>query len=278
MRVWFNHWFSTAYHLIRMMRDGFGEPLTFVGSGSNAAAVYRQACDEWYPEQELPGPAYVDFCLNFCREHRINVFVPRRGLVAIANSADRFREMGVRLLLEENGPMVSMLDDKVAAYRFFADRIPEIIPRYRLVHDLQEFDAACHELRGDGIRLCYKLAIDEGARSFRVLDDTIEGIQALYAKPGTKVTYRAARGILSQYDFSIPLIVMQYLTGADVSADCMETASGRIIIPRFKVGRFSEVKPDPGVTRYCRQIMDILPFEMPANIQFKMNDGKPYLL
>ena len=56
MRVWFNHWFSTAYHLIQLMRKGYGEPLTVVGSSSNAKAVYRQACDEWYPEQELPEP------------------------------------------------------------------------------------------------------------------------------------------------------------------------------------------------------------------------------
>lgn len=278
MRVWFNHWFSTAYHLIQLMREGYGEPITVVGSGSNSAAVYRQACDEWYPEQELPGEAYVDFCLDFCRTHQIDVFVPRRGLVAIAGSADRFRQLGVRLLLEENGPMVSMLDDKVEAYRFFEDRLPEIIPRYRLVHDMAEFDRACEALREDGIRLCYKLAVDEGARSFRVLDDSIEGLQALYAKPGTKVTYRAAREILSRYDFRVPLMVMQYLTDADVSADCMETASGRIIIPRFKVGRFSEVKPDPQVIRLCHQIMDILRFEMPANIQFKMHGGKPYLL
>lgn len=99
MRIWFNHWFSTAYHLIRLMREGYGEPLTVVGSGSNSKAVYRQACDEWYSEQELPDPEYVEFCLSFCVEHKIDVFVPRRGLVAIANNHERFEQIGVRLLL-----------------------------------------------------------------------------------------------------------------------------------------------------------------------------------
>ena len=278
MRVWFNHWFSTAYHLIKLMQEGYGESLTIVGSGSNSKAVYRQACDEWYAEQELPDDEYVAFCLAFCQEHHIDVFVPRRGLVAISNNAAQFEQIGVKLLLEKDGAMVSMLDDKVQTYQFFADIIPAIIPAYRLVHHLSEFDQACQELQSDGVRLCYKLAVDEGAKSFRVLDDSIEGLQALYAKPGTKVTYRAAREILSGYDFRIPIIVMQYLPGADVSVDCMETNSGRIIIPRFKVGRFSEVKPDPEVTRFSNEIMDILHFDMPANIQFKMNNGKPYLL
>ena len=52
MRIWFNHWFSTAYHLIRMMREGTPEAV-FVGSNENVRAIYRQACDEWYAEPAL---------------------------------------------------------------------------------------------------------------------------------------------------------------------------------------------------------------------------------
>ena len=278
MRVWFNHWFSTAYHLINLMRKDCGETMIVVGSGSNSKAVYRQACDEWYPEQELPDEEYVTFCMNFCREHSIDVFVPRRGMVAIANHAVDFERLGVKLLLEKNAPIVTLLDDKIQTYRFFAEKMPDIIPQYRLACSVAEFDQACLELKEDGVRLCYKLAVDEGAKSFRVLDDFIEGIEALYAKPGTKVTYHAAHEILSHYDFKIPLMVMQYLPGADVSVDCMETDQGRLMIPRFKVGRFSEVKPDPEIIDMCQKIMDVLYFDMPANIQFKMNGNRPYLL
>lgn len=278
MRVWFNHWFSTAYHLINLMRQGYDEAITVVGSGSNAKAVYRQACDEWYPEQELPDEEYVTFCINFCREHDIDVFVPRRGMVVIAKNAAFFELLGTKLLLEKDGSMVALLDDKIQTYRFFAERMPDVIPNYRIVRSIAEFDQACFALQEEGTRLCYKLTVDEGAKSFRVLDDSIEDIGALYAKPGTKVTYHAARRILSHYDFQIPLMVMPYLPGADVSVDCMETEQGRLMIPRFKVGRFSEVKPDPEVLRICQEIMDILHFDMPANIQFKMNGSKPYLL
>lgn len=278
MRVWFNHWFSTAYHLINLMRQGYGEAITVVGSGSNAKAVYRQACDEWYPEQELSDEEYVAFCINFCQEHGIDVFVPRRGMVAIAKHAVSFEQLGTKLLLEKNGSMVALLDDKIQTYRFFAERMPDVIPSYRIIHSIAEFDQACLALQEEGTRLCYKLTVDEGAKSFRVLDDSIEDIGALYAKPGTKVTYHAARQILSHYDFKIPMMVMPYLPGADVSVDCMETNQGRLMIPRFKVGRFSEVKPDSEIIRICQEIMNILHFDMPANIQFKMSGSKPYLL
>ena len=152
------------------------------------------------------------------------------------------------------------------------------MPNYVLAHSPEEFHLACESLKSTSGRLCYKLTVDEGARSFRVIDNSIESISALYAKPGTKVTQCAAEAILSQYNFSIPVIVMPYLSGADVSVDCMETATGRLIIPRFKVGRYSEVKPDSEVIRLSNAIMDILRFDMPANIQFKMEQGRPYLL
>ena len=278
MRVWFNHWFSTAYHLIELMRSGMDTPLTVIGSNSNSKAVYRQVCDEWYAEEELPDEQYVQFCLDFCKAHRVDVFVPRRGLVAICRHIGEFEAIGVKVMLERDSDMVSMLDDKIAAYRFFQEKLPEIVPDYVLAHSLEEFRQACESLKSPSGRLCYKLSVDEGARSFRVIDNSIESIGALCAKPGTKVTQRAAEAILSQYDFKIPVLVMPYLSGADVSADCMETDTGRLIIPRFKVGRYSEVKPDPEVTRLCNAVMDILRFDMPANIQFKLEQGRPWLL
>ena len=71
---------------------------------------------------------------------------------------------------------------------------------------------------------------------------------------------------------------MPYLSGPDVSVDCMETNTGRLIIPRFKVGRYSEVKNDLDVVTCCNTIMDMMRFEMPANIQFKTEGKSLYLL
>ena len=278
MRIWFNHWFSTAYHLIDLMRRGTEEALVIIGSNSNPQAVYRRVCDEWYPDKEMEPLAYVDFCLDFCTAHAVDVFVPRRGLVAIASQAARFEAMGVRLLLEKNAPMVEMLEDKAQTYAYFRSRIPEMIPDYRVTHDLIEFREACEELTSASGRLCYKLCVDEGARSFRVLDENIESAQALYAKPGTKVTRRAAEAILSGYDFSVPLMVMPWLSGADVSVDCLDTDRGRIMLPRFKVGRYTQVRPERKIMDLCSGMMDLMQPKMPVNIQFKMEGETPYLL
>ena len=278
MRIWFNHWFSTAHHLIRLMGEGQETLPSFIGSNSNPKAVYRQVCDEWYPDVELPGDEYVEFCLDFCLTHHVDVFVPRRGLVDIIQAHDRFEALGVKLFTETDGALARLLDDKVSTYRFFEKHLPQIVPEYRLVDSMEGFRTACQALSAWPGRLCYKLRTDEGARSFRVLDDSIESLRALYEKPGTKVTRRAAEAILSGYDFSIPVMVMPYLSGADVSVDCLDTDSGRLMLPRFKVGRYSEVRPDPQIMALCSDIMDLIKPGMPVNIQFKMERESPYLL
>ena len=280
MRVWFNHWFSTAYHLINLIRAGNAD-FQFVGSNKNDYAIYKIACDEWYREPEkISDGDYVDFCLTFCREHAIDIFVPRRNLTAIAGHLDDFERRGVKVLVGRDSRLMKILDDKVATYEFIAaGGLDEIIPSYKLATTFDEFNAAYDALKTSGNRICYKLTADEGALTFRVIDDAIENISALHNMPNMKVTRAAAQKILSRYDFKIPLIVMPYLSGQEISVDCLATPQGKIIVPRFKTNhRYSEIKFDDAIINVAEKILSLLNFDVPVNIQFRMHEKKFYLL
>lgn len=282
MRIWFNHWFSTAYHLIRLMREGDIEnigDLEFIGSSTNPLMAYLRACDEQYSEPEnLSENDYVDFCLEFCREHRIDVFVPRRGLVAASERYGEFEEIGVKLFVDKNAEMLRILDNKTRSYDFFRGRIPKIVPEIKTAHSVEEFESAYRELKGGCERVCYKLETDEGARSFRVIDDKTEELSALLNAPNTKVSFETALKILGKYDFKIPVLLMPYLSGHEISADCLYTAQGYIILPRFKNGRYSNIRLDKEIMSLCQEILDNIKLEMPLNIQLKFENGAPFLL
>ncbi|MBQ2954232.1 MAG: ATP-grasp domain-containing protein [Clostridia bacterium] len=280
VRIWFNHWFSAVYQIIRMMREGCAEELEVIGSNRRESTVYKCQCDEWYVEPDkIDDAAYVDYCLDFCREHRIDVFVPRRGLTEIAAQAERFEAAGVKLLVGVQGEMVRRLDDKIAAYELLRQSVPECIPVCRVANSLAEFEAACQELTADGSRVCYKLGVDEGARSFRVVDDRVLQPRALYEKPGFKLTLEQARTVLAQYDFSIPVLLMPYLEGPEISVDCMQCPDRKLIIPRYKMaGRYSEIRFDEDVLALSARLMDAVGADLPVNIQFRMHGGQLYLL
>lgn len=280
MRIWFNHWFSSVYQIIRMMKEGSVCPLEVIGSNRKETTVYKSMCDEWYVEPDGgTEEEYVEFCLDFCREHRIDVFAPRRGLTGIAMAQDRFSEIGVKLLVGVDGRMAKLLDNKTAAYEMLREAGFDCIPPYRETRSLEEFLVACEEMKEEGGRVCYKLAEDEGARSFRVIDERVTQSRALLEKPGFKVCMAHARMVMEQYDFSIPVLVMPYLEGPEISADCLNTPGGKLIIPRYKnIGRYSEIRFEDEVMALCGRLMDAVGATLPVNVQFRMHHGRPILL
>lgn len=280
MRVWFNQWFSTAYHLIQWIKNDSPRKFIFVGSSRNPYALYKENCDEWYcePESETESE-YVQFCLKFCQEHRIDIFVPRRGRVALAKYRNQFCAQQVKLLCGQDTSILTMLDDKEATYRYFLARHKGYVPEFAVVHTFSDFEAAYEKFAIPGQRVCYKLVRDEGATTFRVIDDTIRDPGGLWRKPGMKVTWQMAQTIVQAYDFSVPLMVMPYLDGQEISVDCLQTRQGAIIIPRYKTNhRYSEVRYDEAIMGMSLEIMEMLQLETPLNIQFKGNGEKMYLL
>ncbi len=279
MIIWFNHWFSTAYHLINMMREG-REDCRVIGSGRTETTVFREACDEWFVEPtDISDNDYADWCVEFAKAHSVDVFVPRRALVEIISRADKFEAIGTRLFADKNADLAVKLDDKIETYKLFEKSIPEIIPPVFKATNISEFKSACENIQSSWKRACYKLAIDEGASTFRVIDETIEDASALHRCAGSKITMAAALKVLSGYDFSIPILVMPYLYGYEISCDCLETSKGRIIIPRYKMGsRYSKIKPNAEIIGFCNRIMDTIHLTMPMNIQFRCHEDTPYLL
>lgn len=280
MRIWFNHWFSTAYHLINMIKSGNAGEIKVIGTSTNPVAVYKNVCDEWYLEKEgSDAKEYIDFCLDFCQKHNIDIFVPRRYLAEVVKHYMQFENIGVKLFAHNDADIIAILDDKQKTYGYFMQIDADIVPEICVAHSFDEFCVKYERLQQRYERVCYKLVVDEGARSFRVIDNRIDTIRGLMEKPGSKVTYKMAKQILSQYDFENPMLLMPYLNGVEISVDCMATSSGNLIIPRYKTNkRYSEVIFNKDIMRKCDHIMNCLNIKMPMNIQFKMNDGKLYLL
>ncbi len=259
--------------------NGNNEELKFIGSSTNPLMAHLRACDEQYSEPEnLPEKDYADWCLEFCKEHKVDVFVPRKGLVAVSERYEEFSALGVKLFADKNAEMLRILDNKARSYDYFKRCIPKIVPEIKTAHSIEEFESAYNELKIGCERVCYKLETDEGARSFRVIDGNTEELSALLNAPNTKVSFETALKILGKYDFKIPVLLMPYLGGQEISADCLYTAQGYIILPRFKNGRYSNVKLDKEIMSLCQEILDNINLEMPLNIQLKFENGKPFLL
>ena len=280
MKVWFNHWFSTSYHLINLMKKPDPKRFSFIGSSTNPYALYKMACHEFYPEKhDVSDEEYLEFCLDFCKKHAVDIFVPRHNLVSVVENHQRFADIGVKLFADLKPEIVRKLNNKFASYELMRKIVPERVPEIIIAKSCEEFEAAFLKLAENHRRVCYKLTVDEGARSFRVIDNSIESCANLYNNPGNKITLEASLKILKEYNFKIPVMLMPYLDGVEISVDCLKTSRGNIIIPRYKQNaRYSEVIFDGELMDECSRILDALELEMPMNVQYKKGEGSAYLL
>lgn len=116
IRIWFNHWFSTAYGIIELMKKDTNEEICIIGSNQRMNSVIQNVCDEWYEEPEGCVDEYACKCLEFCHEHNINVFVPHRNMMDISRHKQSFEASGIYVMVEDYETM-KLLGNKVETYR-----------------------------------------------------------------------------------------------------------------------------------------------------------------
>jgi carbamoylphosphate synthase large subunit len=276
--VWFNHWFSAAYHIIKLLKEDDSFNFTVAGSNTDDNCVYRSVCDEWIREEEIPDAEnYVNYCLEFCRENRIDVFAVRRNMLAVSKRIKEFSDIGVKVLTE-NYSIMSAMSNKERTYKLFCDSGIGYVPEYRIVRTASEFETYYRRIKTDSNRVCFKFACGEGAVGFRVVDNRIE--HNLSEPVGAKITYSDAIKSLEKSGKLPPLMVMPYLSGTEVSVDCLYMPNKmHIIIPRYKsCGRSETIKFETDIIDICDKFLNAIEPEFPINVQLKYDGATPFLL
>lgn len=278
VRVWFNHWFSTSYRLIELMKEDSSEEVYVIGSNQQVDSVIQLVCDEWYQEEALDGEEYIDFCLEFCKKHDVNVFVPRRKMVDISKNIEKFHQIGVKVMLDDY-EKISILNNKATAYEFFSDCEKIKVPEYCIVNSVAAFKEAYEKLRDKYDKVCMKFVQDEGGLSFRKIVDNVDLFKRLRIYPGSEMAYSEICDILEQQGEFDDIMVMPYLPGEEISVDCLSTENGLIAVPRIKGNaRHEYVKYEAEIMDMTTTVMNKIRLEYPCNVQFKIRDGVAYLL
>ncbi len=276
-RVWMNHWFSTAVNIIDLIRQDNNE-FYVIGSNENKYSVIKNGCDEWYQEPVLKDDEYVEFCLEFCKKHEVQFFLPRRGMLKISECKNQFEQIGVKVMIDDY-PIVSILNHKEKAYRFFKENDIGSVPDYYIVKTLGEFKNAYEELIKKYKQVCFKFERDEGGKSFRLIDNLRKGYAALFKKQNTRMTLDDVLDALSEREEFSPIMIMPFLPDEEVSIDCLATNTGLIALPRIKGNnKYELLRFDKEILEICNKFQEKAGLECPYNIQFKYLDGIPYFL
>jgi carbamoylphosphate synthase large subunit len=268
---------------MELLREGYGNKCYIIGSNDKEFCVYKMSCDEFIQEPIFEDEKeYVEWAKNFCKEHSVDVFFPRRNMVAIANHVSEFNEMGVKVVLSSDFPTMELFNDKAETYKRMKENNLVAVPEIEIVNNVNDFITAYDKIKSiyPEDRVVFKYSCGEGATSFRVIDHKVADISVLDTGAGLKLTYEDAIKLLSTVESFPDLMVMPYLKGPEISIDCIAGSNGEFAgICRNKLGsRVTEIHQNEELLEISKNIATKFNLFGPFNIQFRMHNGIPYLL
>lgn len=276
MRVWFNKGFSSLHAALRLLRQGPGHgtgAVTLFASGAHPQALVALAADHYLTEPAgLATADYVDWCLDTCRQHAIDILVPSKAVQALVAQSARFAAQGTRVLAAADAATLALLDDKA---RFYAavDCPPAPAPESLTVRTLAEFDAAFATLSARHAQLCIKPAVGVYGIGFRRIRTDVSAMDVLLRGMDYQIDLPTLRFMLGQVPQWAPLLVMEYLPGAEYSVDCLADAG----VLRCAVARRKGTAPGQGqcidmradLQEACARIVAQFGLNGYLNIQFR---------
>ena len=219
-RVWFNKCFSSVHGVLRQLRTDWGANLYLIGSHTERDFGPLAACDFAVVEPVgLSEAEYVDWCLDFCRQQRIDVFVPGRMREAISDRRQDFRGCGTELIVAGDGATLKLLEDKG---RFLSQLPPGVNAHaFHRVRTWEEFSAACKLLEAKGLRVCFKPGTATFGLGFYVIDEAMTPLKRLLRSEAHRISKAELQAVLAAAESFPELLVMEYLDGSEFSVDVL---------------------------------------------------------
>lgn len=273
-RVWFNKTFSSVAAAISLIHeaDVAGDYHIICSSTNTHAPAFLVADESAIEPGGLKGETYLDWCLDFCRVNRINIFVPGKEASLVSAAREQFAAQGTRVLCAASQEVLHLLHDKA---RFYQTVDLKLAPpaAFRVIENVEEFDAAYRELREVHAKLCVKPSVSVYGLGFSVIDEERTSTQLLLEGIQYHIGLDDLRRGFAAMDSFRKMLVMEYLGGHEYSVDCVGD-NGRLIcaIPRKKslvAGRGQMIDMRNDILECTKQLTAAYGLNGVFNIQFR---------
>lgn len=282
MRIWLGRAGGYAVEVMKMLRDNpDGVPVTIYATMNDPDAVALNVADvsETEPDYSTPDDFYLLWALDFVARHGIDVFIPARRVGVVAAHQSQFAALGCRIMCAASSDVASVLTHKGRTYEAaVAAGVP--VPPWLSVFSAGELVDSIARLRAEGHVPCVKPAGELSAGGFRIIKDTPVTLDSVLSFPTPVISTVDCVEALRKSENPPELMVMPYLDGPEISADCLSTPDGRhlVSVARSKQGRYRVFLDDPEITFYVHKLLAYFPLGYLTNIQFRYLHGQPVLL
>jgi carbamoyl-phosphate synthase large subunit len=260
--------------------------INLVVADSNNEAIGKHLAKDFIQIPRGDDPAFPERILEISKQKNIQLILPliTKELVAFSKNKDHFKANGISILLS-NEEAVAISNNKVKSYEFLNSKGVSV-PRFFIAETLEEFIHAAFDLGHPARPFCFKPAVSNGSRGFRIVWDSIDESQQLFnEKPyNTWITYAHALKILSSKPFP-QLLVSEYLPGDEYSVDCLaDHGKPVLIVPRLRKKMINGITVEgtfinnPALIEYCNKIIRFIGLHGNIGIQLRFSENNEPLL
>lgn len=278
--IWFTQGFANLFHAMLDIRDeDTFRDYTLICSHPHPEFVGLASADVMIKEP-LDNKGYLQFVLDVVRTHNVKLIIPSRRQAWFNRHRRQLEALGVTVLTVAATSTLTMVDNKAKLYEFLAGKNITNLPRFKVFKTLEQFNSAFEELGGKKAKLCIKPACGVYGSGFRILTKkqaTMEDF--LHEKPTMPVVDLQSRLAL---DGSHAMLLMEFLAGDERSVDCI-ARNGELIagVVRCKSANSMSaqvIENRPDLLEQVAKLAKVLKLNGLFNVQFRDNEGVPYLL
>jgi carbamoylphosphate synthase large subunit len=284
-RVWYNKSFSFIYAAIQLIKQQDPrQEFYLLASHTQSHARALLVADEAYIEPSgLTGKVYVEWCLTFCQQHRVDVFVVGKEAQLMAIHEQQFLATGTRLLLVADAKTLVLMEDKAQ----FAAKLPSevaTLPETITVTTAHEFQRAYQSLRSRYHRVAVKPAISVFGLGFRLIDEQRSCLQHILKGDEYIISLEELQLAMTKQATFGNLLVMEFLDGDEWSVDCLaEKGQLWVAVQRRKAMKEKGVPSqfidnNSDIAAMCQRLTQYLNLSGQFNIQFRAGQNGIRLL
>lgn len=283
MKVWFNRCFSTAFNLISELKTKHPGEFTFYISHPDVNSINLQIADYCFEELKVEGREYVNYCLDICKLHSIELFIPYHNSDIISKYVDEFEAIGTKVIVAPNNEAIKILNNKGMFYEAIKKNPIYNIPNHKIVNTPQEFIEASKKLLAED-NICFKPTKGVGAIGFKIVrkNDTYNCFDDFISAHGRyHINEKLLFDSLKNVDTISETMVMEYLDGKEVIVDVLADKAGNFIygVPRLKTSPYTqELFTDDYLVEVVKSIAEQFKVPYTYNVQFIYKKGIPHIL
>lgn len=274
MRVLFTQGLSNVYDAITLIRSAMRPGEFFItASHRTGYTPLKTVVDTFVTEPETAiGMAYIQWLLEVCRRHRIDLLWPQSHLPTLFEHRRWLTAEGIRVLLPcADRDTLAIIDNKIHTAETLRQHAVAL-PRWQPFRTAEELDDALSALGYPAKRLCIKPAVSICAQGFRILDDRRDRFARFIQNDSSTIGVDELKALLAEWPGATTFLAMEYLAGDERSIDCL-VMEGTLVQsvtrrkPRAAGSRLEIIENDPEGRAVAASVCRVFGLNGLVNIQ-----------